>query len=94
MISHMSMILLAHGSQTEMTANPFWFVAKRSPGGLVILAGIWFNRDDAEHYLKEESHQCGPSAFVHCASGKRTSCLDKMYRIANAEARAVEVGGE
>lgn len=72
-------------SRNECTANPFWAVVVNGPCGVQMLAGIWFNRVDAESHLEHRAYRYPKSAFVFCFSADSESHLAEMYDLAKAE---------
>ena len=66
---------------TEHTADPFWYVAQNSPNGRVILAGIWFNRKDAEAFLERRRYRFPKGAYVYCDSANSESHLAEVYAL-------------
>lgn len=80
-------IMLSHGDRCEATAIPFWGITTRggASGGMVLHAGIWFNRPDAEEHLRLHSYRYPKSARVWCFSGHESAHLREMYANARAE---------
>ena len=50
-----------------------------------MLAGVWFNREDAEAYLKAKAYNFPKSAVVYCFSGHYSWHLKEIYAIAKGE---------
>ena len=65
----------------EGTAYPFWFIATRRSSGIVFVAGIWFNRADAENFLSRHAYRFPRRAFVYCMSADRESHLSSVYKL-------------
>lgn len=78
-------LLRLRKANTECTRDPFWYVAQNAPGGRLILAGIWFNREDAEAFFERRRHRFPKSAYVYCDAADMESHLVEIYR---AEATA------
>jgi len=79
-------IMLSHGEKNDITAYPYWAIVKKAGlGRQAILAGIWFNREDAERYLEAKRYNFGKTAFVYCFSGHESWHLKEMYENARTE---------
>lgn len=64
----------------EITRDPFWFVAKSVRGGRLMLAGIWFNRPDAEQHFKDRRYRYPDDAYVFCDAADEESHLAEIYK--------------
>jgi hypothetical protein len=82
-------VMLSHGEKNDGTAFPFWGIAQRAGlGRIALLAGVWFNRQDAKAHLDAKGHRYPKSAFVYCFSGHESWHLKEMYTNARDEQRA------
>lgn len=82
-------VILSH-SDNECTSFPFWAIVKKcNSGQMHMLAGVWFNREDAERFLNATHHRYGDKAFVYCFSGHDSWHIKELYNIARKEAGAV-----
>jgi hypothetical protein len=64
---------------TEITRDPFWYVAQDAKGGRVMLAGVWFNRPDAEQHFKDRRYRYPDDAYVYCDAADMESHLKEIY---------------
>lgn len=79
-------VVLSHGEETDGTSYPFWAIcSKGGRGNIVFHEGVWFNRKDAEDYLKAKAHNYPRTAFVYCFSGNRSWHMRELYAIAQNE---------
>ena len=79
-------VVLSHGDNNEATAVPYWGIVQYTRSKrVVMLAGVWFNREDAEAYLKAKAYNFPKSAVVYCFSGHYSWHLKEIYAIAKGE---------
>jgi hypothetical protein len=82
-----SEIVLSHGEENDATAFPVWAIClKAGFGHIVWLSGPWFNRRDAEDFLKARNYRFPVKAFVYCFSGEESWHWKELYAIARKEA--------
>lgn len=82
----MSEVILSHGEETDGTSYPYWCICQKAGLGMIaMLDGIWFNRKDAEDYMKAKAHNYPKTAFVYCFSGCHSWHMKELYAIATQE---------
>lgn len=86
--------LVLSATSNEATAFPYWFITIPGNGHQRILAGIWFNREDAERYLQAASHNFPKNAFVYAGSGWHSWHLKELYAMARLEPTPAVVTNE
>lgn len=75
-------LILSH-TDNESNDRPYWFIAKRTPEGVLMLSlGIWFNREDAEYHLEKKRYWYDDDAFVYSKSGNDSSHYKRLYDMA------------
>lgn len=84
-------IVLSHGEEDEFTNCPIWAITEpcnteSGDNQQIWLAGPWFNRPDAEDFLKAKRHRFGETAHVYCLSGGQSWHMKEIYRNAQTGA--------
>ena len=81
-------LVKSHGDQNDGTAFPFWIIASKAGLGKIAIesSGFWFNREDAERFLKATRYRFPKTAFVYCMSGHDSWHVKELYALANAPA--------
>lgn len=80
MISAIRKLVLGERRDNENFSFPYWVIVQPRWGNDILLAGVWFSREDAEHHLKCHGDVFGRRAVVRCMSAVRAeSGLRKLY---------------
>jgi hypothetical protein len=79
-------IVLSHGDKNEATAFPWWAIVVNGFSGRVqrpmVLAGVWFNREDAEAFLASHAYRYPKKAYVYAFSGGESAHTRELYELA------------
>ncbi len=87
---NLSEVVLSHGKENECTSYPFWaIVSPLRSGRYEMLDGVWFNRKDAEDFLKAYAYNYSKDAQVFCFSGNRSWHMKEIYAIAKEDSTAL-----
>lgn len=83
-------LILSHGTENDGTSWPYWAICKRTPrtSEIVLVQGIWFNRQDAQAHLNSRLYEYGKSVFVYCFSGYHSDHLRRLYELAGSRGHA------
>lgn len=74
------------GDSREYTMLPYWGIVRDfKHERREMIAGIWFDRKEAERVLNDHRHQFGEDAYVYCFSGYASAHMAKLYAIAREE---------
>ena len=80
MIAAIRKLVLGERRDNENFSFPYWVIVQPRWGNDILLAGVWFSREDAEHHLKCHGDVFGRRAVVRCMSAVRAeSGLRKLY---------------
>jgi hypothetical protein len=80
MIAAIRKLVLGERRDNENLLFPYWVIVQPRWGNDILLAGVWFSREDAEHHLKCHGDVFGRRAVVRCMSAVRAeSGLRKLY---------------
>ncbi len=76
---------VAASENNEATMYPYWGVVKNSPSGHpVMLAGVFFSRENAQVHLEARRYGYGKKAYVYCFSGHHSLEYRQLYDASKA----------
>ena len=81
---------IAKAEDNEATAFPWWAITEGFRGREILLAGPYFNREDADEYLEAKRYNFGEKARVYCFSGSQSH----VWRAALKAAQELQEGGK
>lgn len=92
MIAAIRKLVLGERRDNENLLFPYWVIVQPRRGNDILLAGVWFSREDAEHHLQSRRNLYGRRAVVRCMSAavSETGGLRQLYMHVTSEDVAFE----
>ena len=92
MIAAIRKLVLGERRDNENLLFPYWVIVQPKWGNDILLAGVWFSREDAEHHLQSRRNLYGRRAVVRCMSAavSETGGLRQLYMHVTSEDVAFE----